>query len=188
MNELKTRGVEDILIALVDNLKGFPEAINAVFPKTTVQTCIVHLIRNSLDFVAWKGRKPVVAELRKVYRAKDAEAGREALEAFDAGPWGRKYEAIGKIWRRQWEQIIPFVASRRRCGGSSTPPTPSRRSTPNCVAPCAPAAISRTTRQQSNCSILVLRQAAEEWKMPPREWPEAKTRFAIMFDERFVKP
>ena len=91
MNELKARGVEDILIAVVDGLKGFPEAIEAVFPQAAVQTCIVHLIRNSLDFVSWKDRKPVVAELRKIYRAADAEAGRKALEAFEDGSWGRKY-------------------------------------------------------------------------------------------------
>src|SRR5579863_3986733 len=110
MNDLKARGVEDILIAVVDGLKGFPEAIEAVFPQAAVQTCIVHLIRNSLDFVSWKDRKPVVAELRKIYRAADAEAGRMALEAFEGSPWGRKYAAIGQIWRRQWEQIIPFFA------------------------------------------------------------------------------
>ena len=75
-----------------------------------VQTCIVHLIRNSLDFVSWKNRKPVVAELRKIYRAADAEAGRKALEAFEDGSRGRKYAAIGQIWRRQREQIIPFFA------------------------------------------------------------------------------
>ena len=110
MNELKNRGVEDILIAVVDGLKGFPEAIEAVFPQAAVQTCIVHLIRNSLEFVSWKDRKPVVAELREIYRATDADAGRKALEAFEGGPWGRKYAAIGQIWRRQWEQIIPFFA------------------------------------------------------------------------------
>ena len=110
MNDLKTRGVEDILIAVVDGLKGFPEAIEAVFPQAAVQTCIVHLIRNSLDFVSWKDRRPVVAELRKIYRAADAETGRKALEAFEGGPWGGKDGAIGQIWRRQWEQIIPFFA------------------------------------------------------------------------------
>ncbi len=89
MNELKNRGVEDVLIAVVDGLKGFPEAINAVFPQTVVQTCIVHLIRNSMDFASWKDRKAIAAELKKVYRAKDADAGKEALDAFDAGPWGK---------------------------------------------------------------------------------------------------
>ena len=88
MNELKNRGLGDILIAVVDGLKGFPEAITAVFPDTVVQTCIVHLIRHSLEFVSWKDRKAVVPALRAIYRAKDADAGRQALEAFEAGDWG----------------------------------------------------------------------------------------------------
>ena len=91
MNGLKNRGLSDILIAVVDGLKGFPEAITAVFPDTVVQTCIVHLIRHSLRFVSWKDRKPVVPALRAIYRAKDAEAGMKALEAFEAGPWGQRY-------------------------------------------------------------------------------------------------
>ena len=110
MNELKASGVEDILIAVVDGLKGFPEAIEAVFPQAAVRTCIVHLIRDSLDFVSWKDRKPVVAELRKIYCAADAEAGRKALEAFEDGSWACKYAAISQICQRQWEQIIPFFA------------------------------------------------------------------------------
>ena len=110
MNELKNRGVEDILIAVVDGLKGFPEAITAVFPQTHVQTCIVHLIRNSLSFVSWQGpqggpagaagrstgpRTPRLAELR--------------LGDFEA-EWGKKYPAIGQAWRRAWDEVIPFFA------------------------------------------------------------------------------
>lgn len=110
MNELKNRGVEDVLIAVVDGLKGFPEAITAVFPQTIVQTCIVHLIRNSMDFASWKDRRAIAAELKKVYRAKDADAGQAALEAFDAGPWGKKYPSIAQGWRRNWAQVIPFFA------------------------------------------------------------------------------
>src|SRR6187455_1962823 len=91
VNELKTRGVQDILIAVVDGLKGFPEAINAVFPQTVVQTCIVHLIRNSLAFVSWKDRKAIVPALRAIYRATDAEAGRKALDDFAAGLFGQRY-------------------------------------------------------------------------------------------------
>src|SRR5436305_10924430 len=82
MNELKNRGVEDVLIAVVDGLKGFPEAITAVFPQATVQTCIVHLLRHSFDFVSWKDRKPVAAALKGIYRAVDAAAGEAALSAF----------------------------------------------------------------------------------------------------------
>src|SRR5215213_7535648 len=99
MNELKDRGVEDILIAVVDGLKGFPEATAAVFPKTQVQACIVHLIRGSLDLVSYKDRKAVAAALKDIYRAPDAEAGRTALEDFAGGAWGRKYPAIAASWR-----------------------------------------------------------------------------------------
>jgi putative transposase len=86
MNELKTRGIADILMAVVDGLKGFPDGITAVFPQTIVQTCIVHLIRNSLDFVSWKDRKLMVPALKAIYRGKDAEAGQRALDDFEAGP------------------------------------------------------------------------------------------------------
>jgi putative transposase len=110
MNELKNRGVEDVLIAVVDGLKGFPEAITAVFPQTQVQTCIVHLIRNSLDFVSYKDRKAVAAALKQIYRAKDAAAGEEELNAFAEGSWGRKYPAIAQSWRRHWSEVIPFYA------------------------------------------------------------------------------
>ena len=108
MNELKNRGVGDILIAVVDGLKGFPEAINAVFPQTVVQTCIVHLIRHSLEFVSWKDRKTVMPALRAIYRARDAEAGMKALEEFEAGYWGQRYPAITQSWRRNWDHVVPF--------------------------------------------------------------------------------
>ena len=186
MNELRNRGVEDILIAVVDGLKGFPDAINAVFPKTLVQTCIVHLIRNSMDFASWKDRKAIAAELKKVYRAVDTDGGRKALEDFDAGPWGRKYPAIAQAWRRQWDQVIPFFAF----------PVAVRRIiyTTNAIE-ALNAKLRRAVRTRGHFPTdeaatkllwLVLRQVAGEWKMPPREWSEAKTQFAIMFDERFV--
>ena len=108
MNELKNRGMQDILLAVVDGLKGFPEAINATFPETVVQTCIVHLIRHSMNFASWKNRKHVAKALRDVYRAKDADAGLAALDAFEAGPWGEKYPAIAQSWRRNWEHLSPF--------------------------------------------------------------------------------
>lgn len=110
MNELKNRGVEDILIAVIDGLKGFPDAIQAVFPDTTIQTCIVHLLRQSLDFVSYKDRKAVAAALKGIYKAVDAEAGAAALALFEDGPWGRKYPAIGQSWRRAWSEVIPFYA------------------------------------------------------------------------------
>lgn len=186
MNELKNRGVEDILISVVDGLKGFPEAINAVFPQTVVQTCIVHLIRNSMDFASWKDRKSIAAELKAVYRATDANDGLRALDAFDAGPWGRKYPAISQSWRRRWEQVIPFFAF----------PEAVRRIiyTTNAIE-ALNAKLRRAVRTRGHFPsdeaatkllYLVLRQVAVEWKMPPREWSQAKTQFAIMFDERFV--
>jgi transposase-like protein len=109
-NELKTRGVDDILIAVVDGLKGLAEAITVAFPRTTVQTCIVHLIRNSLEYVSWKERKAVAAALKPIYAAASAEAAEEALASFAAGPWGQKHPTIAPIWRRAWEHVIPFFA------------------------------------------------------------------------------
>ena len=108
MNELKNRGTEDVLLAVVDGLKGFPEAIRAVFPEATVQTCIVHLLRHSLDFVSYKDRKAVAAALKDIYRAVDHVAAAAALDAFEDGPWGRKYPAIVQSWRRAWSEVIPF--------------------------------------------------------------------------------
>ena len=138
MNELKNRGVDDILIAVVDGLKGFPDAINAVFPQTIVQTCVVHLIRNSMDFASWKGRKAIAAELKTIYRAKDADARREALEAFDASDHGaRKYPAIAQSWRRGdiGSKSFRFSPFPTPCGGSPRSASPSsttarRRSPP----------------------------------------------------------
>jgi putative transposase len=187
MNELKNRGVSDVLIAVVDGLKGFPEAINAVFPQTIVQTCIVHLIRHSMDFASWKDRKVLAGALKAIYRAKDADAAKSALEAFDTSHWGEKYPAIAQSWRRNWERVIPFFAF----------PEAVRRIiyTTNAIE-ALNAKLRRAVRTRGHFPtddaatkllFLVLRQAAGEWKMPPREWFEAKTQFAIMFDERFVQ-
>jgi putative transposase len=109
LNDLHQRGVTDVLIACVDGLTGFPEAIEAVFPQAWVQTCIVHQIRNSMRFVAYQDRKRVAAELKPVYRAVNAEAAADALEAFD-DTWGSKYPMIAESWRTRWENIIPFLA------------------------------------------------------------------------------
>jgi putative transposase len=109
-NELRSRGVEDILIAAVDGLKGLVEAIETAFPKTTVQTCIVHLLRNSLGYASWKDRKAVAAALRPIYTAATAEAAAEALEEFASGHWGMKHPMIAPSWRRAWQNVIPFFA------------------------------------------------------------------------------
>jgi putative transposase len=185
MNELKNRGVEDILIAVVDGLKGFPEAITAVFPQTQVQTCIVHLIRNSLDFVSYKDRKPVATALKQIYRAKDARSGQEELESFAESPWGLKYPAITQSWRRHWSEVIPFYAF----------PDDVRRIiyTTNAIESLN-AKLRRAVRTRGHFPtdesalkllFLVLNLAQKEWRMPPREWAMAKAQFAILFQDRF---
>jgi len=187
MNELKNRGIADILIAVVDGLKGFPEAITAVFPQTVVQTCIVHLIRHSLDFVSWKDRKPAVAALKAIYKARDAEAGKQALDDFDQGPWGQRYPAIAQSWRRNWSHVVPFFAF----------PESVRRMiyTTNAIE-ALNSKLRRAVRTRGHFPnddaamkllYLVLNHAAEDWKRAPREWTEARTQFAVMFGERFMR-
>jgi transposase-like protein len=109
-NDLKTRGVADILIAVTDDLKGIGEALGAVFPATTLQTCVVHLIRNSLDYASWKDRKLLAAALRPVYTAASAQAAAEALDEFERGAWGQKYPTVTASCRRAWDRVIPFFA------------------------------------------------------------------------------
>ncbi|MBN3837739.1 IS256 family transposase, partial [Burkholderia sp. Ac-20344] len=109
-NELKNRGLHDILIAVVDGLRGFPEAIEAVYPAAQIQTCIVHLIRNSLNLASWKDRKPLAAAIKPIYQAATADAAAAALDAFAQSEWGRKFPTVAAMWQRQWEQVIPFFA------------------------------------------------------------------------------
>jgi transposase-like protein len=109
LTELRNRGVKDIFIACVDGLKGFPQAIESVFPEAQVQLCIVHLVRASLNYVSWKDRKEVAAALKPIYRAANAEQAGEELDSF-ISVWGSKYQAIGRLWREQWERVIPFFA------------------------------------------------------------------------------
>jgi putative transposase len=186
MNELKNRGVEDVLIAVVDGLKGFPEAITAVFPQATVQTCIVHLLRHSLDFVSWKDRKAVASALKGIYRAVDADAGETALSAFEESFWGRKYPAIGQSWRRAWGEVIPFYAF----------PGEVRRIlyTTNAIE-ALNAKLRRAVRARGHFPsdeaatkllFLVLNRSEKQWIMPPREWSMAKSQFALLFGERFT--
>jgi putative transposase len=101
--------VKDIFIACVDGLKGFPQAIESVFPQAQVQLCIVHLVRASLKYVSWKDRKQVAADLKLIYRAATVEQAQQELENFIAH-WGAKYQAIGKLWREQWQRVIPLFA------------------------------------------------------------------------------
>jgi putative transposase len=167
---VKNRGVEDVLVAVVDGLKGFPDAITAVLPQASVQTCIVHLLRHSLDFVSWKDRKPVAAALKDIYRAVDAAAGETALTAFEEGSWGGKYPAIGQSWRRAWGEVVPFYAF----------PVDVRRIlyTTNAIE-ALNSKLRRAVRARGHFPsdeaamkllFLVLNRAEKEWIMPPREW------------------
>jgi putative transposase len=115
MNELKARGTHDILIAVVDGLKGFPEAITSAFPDCVVQTCIVHLIRYSMQFAAWKERRSLAKALRPIYGAVNAETAAQALKEFETGPWGEKYPAVVASWHRRWSEVVPFFAFLKRC-------------------------------------------------------------------------
>jgi putative transposase len=109
LTDLKNRGVKDMLIVCVDGLKGFPQAIEAVFPLAEVQLCIVHLVRSSLQYVPWKERKQVAADLKPIYCAATVAEAELNLESFIAN-WGHKYKAIGKLWKENWERVIPFFA------------------------------------------------------------------------------
>jgi putative transposase len=183
VNELKTRGVNDILIAVVDGLKGFPEAITTAFPQTLVQTCIVHLIRNSLAFVSWKDRKAIMPSLKAIYRAEAADIALTRLEEFEA-EWGKRYPAIGPIWRRAWEHVVPFFGF-----------APSIRKmiyTTNCVE-----ALNRSLRKiiktrgsfpndeaALKLLYLAIKNAGLRWRRGI-EWTAAMGQFAIQFGDRF---
>ena len=183
MTELKNRGVHDVLIAAVDGLKGFPEAIASVFPKAQVQTCIVHMVRHSLRFVPWKDRKQVATDLKAIYRAENENMAETRLSEFE-GKWDKKYPTIGQSWRRNWEQIIPFLAY----------PEEIRKIiyTTNAIE-----SLNRSLRKAvktrghfpndqaaTKLLYLAIKNLTAKWKMPPRSWKAALNQFAILFDER----
>jgi len=183
VNELKARGVNDILIAVVDGLKGFPEAITSVFPQTTVQTCIVHLIRNSLAFVSWKDRKAILPSIKAIYRAENADMALVRLEEFEA-EWGKRYPAIGQTWRRAWEHVVPFFAF--------APGIRKMIYTTNAVE-----ALHRSLRKiiktrgsfpNDDAALkllyLAIKNAGLRWRRGV-EWTTAMGQFAIQFGERF---
>jgi putative transposase len=183
INELKTRGVRDILIACCDGLKGFPEAIEAVFPETTVQTCIVHMIRNSVRFVGYKDRKEVVRDLKPVYAASNREVAELALTAFE-DKWGRRYPMIGSSWRATWERVVPFL---------DFPPEIRRIIyTTNAIE-----SINSSLRKlvyyrghfPSDDAVfkllfLALRNLEKRWNRAAREWTQALGQFSIFFQGR----
>jgi len=187
INEIKNRGVEDILIAVVDGLKGFPEAITAIFPETTVQTCIVHLTRYCLSFCGWQERKEVAQALKEIYKAPSAEIAEARLTEFEQGVWGKKFPMIGESWRRHWAEIIPFF--------SYSPEIRKIMYTTNAIE-----SLNMQLRKviknrghfpndqaATKLMYLALRKIEKKWKMPPRHWTAAAAQFSIQFGDRFRK-
>lgn len=187
LTELKNRGVEDIFIACVDGLKGFPEAIEAVFPKAEVQLCIVHIIRNALAYVSWKDRKEVAADLKLIYRAATAEQAEFELECF-AEKWGRKYPMSVQVWRANWAHIVPFFAF----------PAEIRKAiyTTNAVESLnfslrkivKNRAVFPNDEAVTKLMYLALRNVSKKWTMPIPDWREAMNQFAIHFENRVPLP
>lgn len=182
LTELKNRGVEDILIACVDGLKGLPEAIQSVYPQTQVQLCIVHMVRNSLKFVSWKDYKKVTAELKQVYQAVTQEQALFALEQFEQH-WPQ-YPQIVKLWQRHWENVMTLFAY----------PDYIRKViyTTNAIESLNSVIRSATKRHKLFPSdeaalkvvYLAIMQASKKWTMPIRDWRSALNQFSIMFGER----
>ncbi len=185
MSELKGRGVDDILIALIDGLKGFPEAINTVFPQTQIHHCVVHLVRQSLGYVAWGDRKKVGIELKAIYRAPTLDAAEAALKAFESGPWGKRFPPIAALWRRHWDHVRPVF---------QYPPEIRRLLyTTNAIESLHMQLrkIIKTRGHFPNDEAagkliyLALRNIVRKWKNASIVWRPAMTHFALLFGERF---
>jgi putative transposase len=184
-SDLKARGCQDILIAVTDGLKGMSEALAAVYPQTTLQTCIVHLIRHSMEFANWKERKPMAAALRPIYAAPSADAASAALDAFERGPWGQKFPTVVATWRRAWAQVIPFFAF---------PPDVRRLIyTTNALESVHGQLrkIIKTRGQFPNDDAatkliwLALRNITTKWARTSPYWRAAMNQFAILYEDRF---
>jgi len=185
-NDLRTRGVNDILIAVTDGLKGMPEALGAVFPATTLQTCIVHLIRNSLDYASWKERKTLAAAIRPIYTAASAEAAQAALDAFEGGPWGQKFPTVVAAWRRAWDRVIPFFAF---------PPAVRKVIYTTNAIESVNARLRKIIKTRghfpsddaaSKLIWLALRNITADWGRAAKDWKEAMNQFAILYEDRFT--
>ena len=185
-NDLKTRGVNDILIAVTDGLKGMPEALAAVYPATTLQTCIVHLIRNSLDYASWKDRKLLAAAIRPIYTAASAEAAEAALDAFEHSDWGRKFPTVVAAWRRAWSHVIPFFAF---------PPQIRRVIYTTNAIESINARLRKIIKTRGHFPSddaatkliwLALRNITADWGRAAHNWKEAMNQFAILYAERFT--
>jgi len=186
-NDLKTRGVADILIAVTDGLKGMPEALGTVFPQTTLQTCIVHLIRNSLDFASWKDRKALAAAIKPIYTAPSAEAAQAELAAFEQGDWGQKFPTVVAAWRRAWDRVIPFFAF---------PPAVRKVVYTTNAIESINARLRKIIKTRGHFPSddaatkliwLALRNITTDWGRAAPDWKIAMNQFAILYADRFTK-
>ena len=185
ITELKNRGVDDILIACIDGLKGFPEAINSVYPETRIQLCIVHMIRNSTRFISWKERKEMCRDLKKIYSAVTEQEGLTALDSF-ADKWDGKYPMISKSWRDNWDNLNEFFQY----------PDYIRKAiyTTNAIESLN-SSMKKVTKKRSafptdeaifKVLYLALKTASQKWTMPIRDWGAAINQFAIHFEGRIT--
>lgn len=186
--DLKTRGCHDILIAVTDGLKGMSEALEAVFPATTLQTCIVHLIRASLAFANWRERKPLALALRPIYTAASAETAAAAVDAFARGPWGTKFPPVVAAWRRAWVHVIPFFAF---------PPEIRRLIYTTNALESVHARLRKIIKTRGHFPTddaatkliwLALRNITAKWARSAHYWKPAMNQFAILYEDRFTTP
>ena len=186
-NEMKTRGCNDVLIAVTDGLKGMGEALAVVYPATTLQTCIVHLIRNSLDYASWKDRKPLAAAIKPIYTAATAEAALAELDAFESGPWGQKFPTVVGAWRRVWDKVIPFFAF---------PPEVRRVIYTTNAIESVNARLRKILKTRGHFPNddaatkliwLALRNITADWARASPHWKAAMNQFAILYEERFTQ-
>jgi len=187
-NDLKTRGVGDILIAVTDGLKGIPEALAAVFPATTLQTCIVHLIRNSLDYASWKDRKALAAAIRPIYTAVSAEAALAALDAFADGPWGQKFPTVCAAWRNAWDRVIPFFAFAPEIRKVIYTTNAIENVNSQLRKIIKTRGHFPTDEAASKLIWLALRNITAKWSRSAHDWKQAMNQFAILYADRFSRP
>lgn len=186
-NDLQARGVTDILIAVTDGLKGMPEALAVTYPATTLQTCIVHLIRNSLDYASWKDRKALAAAIKPIYTAVNAECAEAELATFEAGPWGQKFPTVSASWRRAWTNVIPFFAF---------PPEVRRVIYTTNAIESVNAQLRKIIKTRghfpsdeaaSKLIWLALRNITADWGRGIFSWKPAMNQFAILYQDRFTR-
>ncbi len=185
--DLRVRGCDDILIAVTDGLKGMPEALAAIFPQTTLQTCIVHLIRHSLEYASWRDRRALAAALKTIYTAPTEDAARAALEAFETSPLGQRFPTVGAAWRRAWPQVVPFFAfppAIRRALYTTNALENVHRQLRKIIKTRGHFP---TDEAATKLLWLALRNIPLQWARNPTGWPEVMHHFVILYGDRFTR-